>query len=537
MGIFLIALDQTILATALPKIVTHFNALSQVTWVSSGFILTQTAFMPFFGQVTSLFIPKYVFLVGIVTFEVGSVLCAAAPDIQVLILGRALAGVGASGLMVSMVTLMTEIVTLDKRPMLMGIFGSVFGLASVVGPLIGGAFTDHVTWRWCFYINLPLGALAVISVALLIKVSTPKGLPKGEEGEVYLRHPWKRVFLIDWVGMVIALGSVTCLVLGTTWGPVNGWSDGKVIATITLACVLAISFALWEWRMGEDAMVPFSIFRKGTFSAVVVNTAFSRWVMFVPVYYLPIHFQAVNGRSATGSGLDLLGIILSMIIFGTVNAAIVKMIDMYTPFLIAGPILSMVGAGLLFTINPSTPFSHIVGYEILVGVGIGCFFQLGMLAGQAEFADEQYRMGKVMGVLTLHQMLGAVIGLAIGGSVFDQKLQANLAKFAPGVDPIVASSPTVIRQFVSTAQLPGVLKSYDLALRWAYLSIVPVGGVALIAAFFVKNRSLKPPGAKGKKEKKDLENGTVNGTAMDVAESAKVEGSAAGEEETETKNV
>lgn len=164
MAIFLIAIDQTILASALPKIVTHFNALDQVTWVSSGFILTQTAFMPIFGQVTSLYVPKQVFLSSIFVFEVGSVICASAPIIQALILGRALAGVGAAGMMVSMITLMTEIVTLEKRAALMGIFGSVFGLASVIGPLVGGAFSDHVTWRWYVLFFLLLSNLTNVRV-------------------------------------------------------------------------------------------------------------------------------------------------------------------------------------------------------------------------------------------------------------------------------------------------------------------------------------------------------------------------------------
>lgn len=327
-------------------------------------------------------------------------------------------------------------------------------------------------------------------VSYLVRSSRPKGIAKDDTRPAYMR-----VVDIDWAGMVIILGAVTCLVLATTWGPTKGWSDGSVVAPLVVAGVLTIVAIAWEWHKGNDAMIPFSLFTRGTFPWVLGNTTFSRWVMLVPTYYLPIHFEAVDNHSATSAGLQLLGIILSMIITSTVGGLAVRKIGRYTPFLIVGPMLAMIGGGLLYTITPSTNFGNIIGYEILLGTGLGCFFQMGMLGAQAEFAAEQYLMGKVMGVVAFGQMLGGVIGLAVSGSVFQQKLASNLQKYAPGVNSIVASSPTTIRQFVTGDQLAGVLKAYDQSREWAYITLVPVAGVALIFGIFVKDKPLVTPGA------------------------------------------
>lgn len=236
--------------------------------------------------------------------------------------------------------------------------------------------------------------------------------------------------------------------------------------------------------------------------------------MLIITYYAPIYFEAALGHSATKAGLDLLGLILSLVITNIVVGISVRKIGKYTPFIIAGPMIAAIGAGLLYTVDENTKFANVIGYEILCGVGIGMFMQLGMLAGQAEYAKEKEKMGRVMGVLTFIQMAGGVIGLAVAGAVFSDELKSNLAKCrsildhhhlsceltslhdsadAPNVPAVVANSPTDIRNVVSGQDLANVVHAYTQSVRLTYICAVPVAGVAVICALFIKNRPLGPP--------------------------------------------
>lgn len=258
---------------------------------------------------------------------------------------------------------------------------------------------------------------------------------------------------------------------------------------------LAILTVAWEWYLGDKAMIPLSLFKNRSFCAVIGSQVSSRWVMLVPVYYLPIYFQAVKNHSATTSGLDLLGVILSLIVTGTIVGIIVRKTGKYVYFIIAGPLLSVIGLALLFTVKVDTSFANILGYEILVGVGIGLYFQMGMLAAQAEFAKERAKMSRAMGVTTGSQMLGGIVGLAIAGAVFDQKLANNLEQFAPGVPAIVANAPTALRQYVSGSTLDAVILSYVNAVKYTFIVCVPIAGISAIVALFIKNRPMMAPGA------------------------------------------
>ncbi|KAK9899939.1 MFS general substrate transporter [Cystobasidium minutum MCA 4210] len=514
LSLFLIALDQTILASALPKIVSAFSALDAVTWVSGGYVLSQCAFMPTMGQVCSLYVPKYIFLGSIVVFEVGSVLCAASPNINILIFGRTVTGLGAAGLMVSMLTLMTEIIALENRAKYMGLFGSVFGISSVVGPLLGGAFADHVTWRWCFWINLPFGAIAFAAVTVFVRKGKPAAVARGDKRK---RNWYQRLASVDWVATALILAAVTCLVLGTTWGGSDkGWKDGSVIATLVVTGVLVPVIIAWEIYMGDKAMLIMSLFKNWSFDAILGSQLAVRWIMLIITYYAPIYFEAALGHSATKAGLDLLGLILSLVATNIVCGICVRILGKYTPFLIGGPMLAAIGCGLLFTVDEHTKFANVIGFEILAGVGIGMFMQMGMLAAQAEYAKEKQKISRVMGVLTFIQMLGGLVGLAISGAIFNDELQSNLEKFAPGVPTVVASSPTEIRGVVSGEALANVVHAYTQSVRWTYICGVPVAGIALICGLLIKNRPLGPP-----KKPKNVED-------PEKAQSEKTDGTEAG---------
>ncbi|KAG8824381.1 hypothetical protein FRC19_001897 [Serendipita sp. 401] len=255
--VFLAALDQSIVSTAIPRISSEFNALKRISWIVSAFFLTQAGLLLFWGRVLRIVSTKYVYLIAVVIFETGSLLCAVAPSMNVLILGRAIQGVGGGGGIISGLTLVTEIAVLSVRPILMATFGATFGLAAAFGPLIGGEFTDKATWRWCFYVNLPLGGFAIASAGFLLPVHPPIGA--SEDGP---RPPLLKQWLnLDWIGAILSLGMVTTLILPLQWGGIEReWNDRLVIILFVISGILFIAFGFWEYRQGSDkALMPISM--------------------------------------------------------------------------------------------------------------------------------------------------------------------------------------------------------------------------------------------------------------------------------------
>ena len=279
LAFFLVALDQTILSTALPTIASHFDAVSDLSWIASGYFLPQAAFMLFFGRVLAFCPPKTVFMTSITIFEIGSLLCAVSPNVNVLILGRAVAGFGGTGLWASIMSITAmvrfpvfishtrkskglfyvQVTSLKQRPMLMALFGGVFAISSIIGPLVGGAFSDHVSWRWCFYINLPIGGVALLVVAFTL----PSLLPADqldvspEARQMTMSKKWKE---LDWIGCGLSLLMITMLLIALQWGgDTKSWSSPIVIAFLVAAAVSFVGFLLWEWKLKERALLPFEI--------------------------------------------------------------------------------------------------------------------------------------------------------------------------------------------------------------------------------------------------------------------------------------
>ncbi|KAG8851908.1 hypothetical protein FRB91_007201 [Serendipita sp. 411] len=370
LSVFLVALDQSIVSTALPKMSSEFHALEQLTWVVSTYFLTQAGLMLWFGQLLTIVSSKSVFLACIVIFEIGSLICALAPNINVLIFGRAIQGVGGSGGYVSILTIIAQMARLELRPILLASFGGVFGIASVFGPLLGGVFTDRLTWRWCFWINLPFGGVSLVAVFIFLPFHPPLSNVH-HQGKTLLQK-WMSM---DWIGTVLALGMTVSLLLPLTWGGVTRpWNDRVVIALFVLAGVLFMLLILWERRLGATAMMPLSIFMRRTqFSAGVANFTVML-VSIIATYYLPFFYQA-KGRSAEQSGLDILPMMLTMVAGSGLSGYLNKVTGRYTPYLIAGPILYSIAGGLLFTIDQNTSKAKLIGYQILLGFGEGMAFQ------------------------------------------------------------------------------------------------------------------------------------------------------------------
>ncbi|KAF7303924.1 MFS general substrate transporter [Mycena indigotica] len=435
LSILLIALDQTILATALPRIASEFRAFSLQGWVSSSFILAQTVFILFFGQTTRIFVAKHILLVGVSLFEIGSLVCGLTNDASQLIAGRTVSGVGAAAIYVSTIQIVTQVTRLQDRPKLFGIFGAVFAVSSIIGPLMGGAFTDKISWRWCFYINLPIGGVSLITVTLLLE-ATP---PLGSEAD-HVKRTWTKtlssVSEIDYVGVVLVAGAVTTLMLSLQWGSnTKEWGDKDLIICFIFAAVLALLFIMWQVRKRDKALMPLEIFHSRSMYALTLYCMLTRFSLLIFSYYIPVFYQADRHYSAIRSGVNLLPFSLGTVITIILTAQITSKIGYYWPWLVVAPVFLALGSGFLFTVSRATSSGTIIGFQILVGIGIGLAMQNTLVAIQAEFNSKPALLGQATSTGTFAQFLGGTIGLGVAEPVFSSRLTATLAKYSPSLPP------------------------------------------------------------------------------------------------------
>ncbi|GAA5937593.1 MDR family MFS transporter [Sporobolomyces koalae] len=506
LSLLLVALDQTILATALPRIASDFDAFDLQGWVSSAFILTQTSFILIFGQVLRIYPAKWCLISSITVFEIGSAVCGSGQNIYAIIVGRAVSGVGAAGIFISMLSILAQVTRLEDRPKLFGMFGAVFGISSIIGPLCGGALTDHVSWRWCFYINLPIGAFSAAVTFLLLKAAPPMGADLTKRST---RDLLMQTVRMDWIGGILSLGGVTSLVLALQWGGnQKPWNSGAVIACFVVAGVTLLAFGFWQRHLGDRALVPPRIFKDYSIWAICVTAFMTRCSMLILTYYLPIYYQAAKHHSATKSGVDILALMLSVVISVIASGRIVGMCGRYWHFLVLGPLPGAIGAGLLYTVSPTTSNAKVIGYQILCGVGLGTALQQSLFAMQAEFKDTPRLVGQATGAASFSQFLGGTIALAIGQATLSSELTKNFAKYAPQAPlQVIKESPLKIWDLsVEGGLRDNAILAYVKSLDVVFVITVAFYVLASISAIFVKNINIKPP--KKDDEKKDATTGS-----------------------------
>ncbi|MGW3518623.1 MDR family MFS transporter [Streptomyces hydrogenans] len=483
LGMLLAALDQTIVSTALPTIVSELGGMEHLSWVVTAYMLASTAATPLWGKLGDQYGRKKLFQAAIVIFLIGSALCGIAQNMPQLIGFRALQGLGGGGLMVLSMAIVGDLVSPRERGKYQGLFGAVFGATSVLGPLLGGFFTEHLTWRWVFYINLPIGVVALFVIAAVLHIPVRS-----------TRHT------IDYLGTFLIASVATCLVLvaslgGTTWA----WDSPQIIGTALLGAVLLVWFVRVERRAAEPVL-PLKLFRIRTFTLVSVISFVVGFAMFGAMTYLPTFLQIVQGVSPTMSGVHMLPMVVGMLLTSTASGQIVSRTGRWKVFPVTGTAVTALGLLLLHRLTETSSTWEMSAYFFVFGAGLGLVMQVLVLVVQNAVGYED--LGVATSGATFFRSIGASFGVAVFGTVFTSRLTHKLedvfaqaaragTELPPGTGPAqVAADPRAIGRLPAELR-PEVLHAYATSITDVFLYAAPVVLVAFVVAWFLKEDPLR----------------------------------------------
>lgn len=487
--VFLASLDQIIVATSIPKISEEFRALGDISWLGTAYMMTATAFQPLYGKVSDIFGRKATILFANVIFMVGSAVAGWAKSMTVLIIGRGVAGVGAGGLMAMVFIILSDMLDMRERGKYLGFIGAIFSFSSVVGPLLGGAFADHATWRWSFWINLPFGAISVLFIFFNLDLPTPKGSFKD------------KVKRIDFIGSGLLLAAVVLILLPLSWGGQKyPWSDGIVIGLLCAGFAVAAIFVFVEWKVAKEPILPIHLFKVRNLWSTYGSLFFSGMSFFGILFYLPIYFQVVKRESATVGGLETVPFVIGIVITSISSGIWVLKKGTFRLFPAIGNLFFIAGSALCILFKVDTPRVVTIFVLLVCGLGMGFTMQASTLAVQAAVKPKY--MATVTTSVQFVRSLGQVFGVAIVGTVFNNKLTDTLVASFPD-DPrveVVTKNTEFGLTFFSLAEQRVIFESFVDALRYVFYCSVVFCTLAFIMSTFIQHKVLKTNANQAKPE-------------------------------------
>jgi EmrB/QacA subfamily drug resistance transporter len=470
--LLLASLDQTIVSTALPTIVGDLGGIQHLSWVVTAYLLASTVVGPLYGKLGDLYGRKVVLQTAIVIFLAGSALCGISGDMTQLISFRALQGLGAGGLMVTTIAVVGDIIPPRERGRYQGYFGGVFGISTVVGPLLGGFLVDNLSWHWIFYVNLPIGALAFVVI-----------------GAVFHSRSEKVKHKVDYLGAAVLAGSLSAIVLFTSLGGnTYPWRSGPILGMIAGGVVLLLIFPFVELRASEP-ILPLGLFRNRIFDVTSLIGFVVGLALFGAVTFLPLYLQVVKGHSATSSGLLLTPMMGGLLITSIVSGNLISRFGRYRPFPIAGTAIMTVGVLLLSRLSTTTPAWQTSLFLLVLGLGLGMVMQVLVLA--AQNAVPFSLLGVATSGSTLFRQVGGAIGVAVFGAIFSNELGRQLLRrMPPGIHVPKAANPDIVKHLPAAIRAPYV-ESFASALRPVFVSAAGITFVAFLLTWLLREIPLR----------------------------------------------